>query len=49
MYEPCLVVFFVINKGSKVNFYYAILLLSLAVILRVEDSKKSSFDAPKLA
>ena len=41
--EPCSVVPFVINKSSKVNFYYAILLLSLAVGLRVKGGRMLLF------
>ena len=47
--KPRLVVLFIINKGSKVSFYYAVLPLSLAVGLKVEDGRKSQFDAQKVA
>ena len=43
--EPCLVILFVINEGFKVNFYCAILLLSLAVSLRLKSHSELLFDA----
>ena len=47
--KPRPVVLFVINKGSKISFYHAILLLHLAVSLRVEDGRESLFNAQKVA
>ena len=46
--EPRPVVLFVVNKGSKVNFYHADLPLSLAVGLEMESSQKHSFDAQEV-
>ena len=37
------------NKSSKVNFYYAILLLSLAVGLRVEGGRAPQFNTQEVA
>ena len=47
--KPCPVVLFVINEDSKVSFYCAILLLSLALGLRVKDGRESMFDAQEVA
>ena len=47
--EPRQVIFFIINKSSKVSSYCAILPLSLAVDLRVEDGREPPFDAQKVA
>ena len=46
--EPHPVVLFVINKVSKVSFYHAILLLSLAVGPKMESGRELSFDAQEL-
>ena len=46
--EPHPVVLFVINKGSKVSFYGAVLPLSLAVRLRVEGSREPLFNAQEV-
>ena len=46
--QPCLIVLFVINEGFKVSFYYAVLPLSLAVNLRIEDSREPPFNAQEV-
>lgn len=43
-----LVIFFKIDKNSKVDFYHAILPLFLAVSLRVEDNRKLPLDSEEI-
>ena len=47
-YNFYLVVLFVINKSSKVSFYYSIGVLSPAISLRLKRSKKLLFDTQKV-
>ena len=47
--ELCLVILFVINKSSKISFYYAVLPHSLAFGLRIESNKEPPFDAQEIA
>ena len=43
-YELCLVFLFMINKNSKLSFYYTVLLLGLAIDLRIKSDKKYIFN-----
>ena len=46
--EPGPIILLKINKGSKVCFYYTVLLLSLTVRLRLQYGSKPSFDAKEV-
>ena len=47
--EPCLIILFKVNKGSKVGFYGAVLPFRLTVYLRIEGSGEPLLDAKKVA
>ena len=36
----CIIILFKINKSFKINFYFIILLFSLAIYLKIKDNKK---------
>ena len=44
----CLIILLKVDKNSKVNFYYTILPLSLAIYLQVEDGRKSLLDIKEI-
>lgn len=47
--ELCLVILFKIDKNSKINFYYIILLFDLAVNLKIKSGEELLFDDKKIA
>lgn len=44
----CILVLLLINKNSKISFYYDILILSLAIYLRIKSKPKLLFYAKKI-
>ena len=40
-----LVILFIVNESSKINLYYTIFLLNLAISLRIESGRKSLFNS----
>ena len=47
-YEFCLIVLFIINKDFEISFYYAVLLLSLVISLKVKNSRRFLLNAQEI-
>ena len=46
--KPCPVILFKVDKDLKVNFYYIILLFSLAIYLWIKSGEESLLDAKEI-